>query len=91
MADSLGDWQRCVRRGGGHEARDLTLADTQASFVLWAMVLSLALVAFLVELVFAKRGRSSALLLARPRATQGKDVPRRRRRSHRRSMNLREL
>ncbi|XP_042149548.1 glutamate receptor ionotropic, delta-1-like [Ixodes scapularis] len=57
MTDSLGDWQRCVRQGGGHSANDLTLKDTQASFVLWAMVLGLALVAFVAEMLV---GSSSA-------------------------------
>ncbi|KAG0420102.1 hypothetical protein HPB47_003676, partial [Ixodes persulcatus] len=55
MTDSLGDWQRCVRQGGGHSANNLTLKDTQASFVLWAMVLGLALVAFTAEMVVGSR------------------------------------
>lgn len=57
MADSLGDWQRCVRQAGGHAAEDLTVSDTLASFVLWALVMAAAAVAFVVE------------VLHRPRAT----------------------
>ncbi|KAL3209590.1 hypothetical protein MRX96_038030 [Rhipicephalus microplus] len=49
MADSLGDWQRCVRQTGGHAAGDLTVSDTLASFVLWALVMAVALAVFLVE------------------------------------------
>lgn len=51
MADSLGDWQRCVRQTGGHVAEDLTVSDTLASFVLWALVMTVALAAFLVEVL----------------------------------------
>ncbi|XP_037506315.1 uncharacterized protein LOC119382608 [Rhipicephalus sanguineus] len=51
MADSLGDWQRCVRQTGGHVAEDLTVSDTLASFVLWALAMTVALAAFLVEVL----------------------------------------
>lgn len=49
MADGLGDWQRCVRRAGGHVAEDLTIDDTLAPFVLWAIVMSAAAGALVVE------------------------------------------
>ncbi|KAL1433055.1 hypothetical protein MTO96_002029 [Rhipicephalus appendiculatus] len=49
MDDSLGDWQRCVRQTGGHAADDLTVSDTLASFVLWALVMTVAVAVFLVE------------------------------------------
>ncbi|XP_065301452.1 probable glutamate receptor [Dermacentor albipictus] len=49
MADGLGDWQRCVRRAGGHAAEDLTVNDTLATFVLWAIVMSAAAGALVVE------------------------------------------
>ncbi|KAH7954917.1 hypothetical protein HPB49_022778 [Dermacentor silvarum] len=57
MADSLGDWQRCVRQAGGHAAGDLSFTDTLASFVLWALVMTAAAVVFLVEMLHP---RSSA-------------------------------
>lgn len=58
MADSLGDWQRCVRQTGGHAADDLTVEDTLASFVLWALVMALATAAFLAEMLLHARSLS---------------------------------
>nr|XP_037270726.1 uncharacterized protein LOC119162854 [Rhipicephalus microplus] len=68
MADSLGDWQRCVRQTGGHAAEDLTVSDTLASFVLWALVMAVALAVFLVE-VLRPRSASSQRTLQTQRLT----------------------
>lgn len=66
MADSLGDWQRCVRQTGGHAADDLTVEDTLASFVLWALVMALAAAAFLAEVLLHAHSRKKSPPYPRP-------------------------
>ncbi|KAH6934732.1 hypothetical protein HPB50_000366 [Hyalomma asiaticum] len=64
LADELGDWQRCVRRTGEHMAKDLSIDDTLATFVLWGMVMGAAAVALIVETLRRPReGRSSPEIL----------------------------
>ncbi|XP_077519941.1 uncharacterized protein LOC144129726 [Amblyomma americanum] len=59
MGDELAGWQRCVRQTGGHSAEDLTINDTLATFVLWAIVMAIAAVALLVETLHPHSDSSS--------------------------------
>ncbi|XP_064458946.1 glutamate receptor ionotropic, kainate 5-like isoform X2 [Ornithodoros turicata] len=49
MADSTGNWQRCMGRNEAPRVQSFTLDDSKAVFVLWAIILAMAFLAFCVE------------------------------------------
>ncbi|XP_077520491.1 putative glutamate receptor isoform X2 [Amblyomma americanum] len=96
MADSLGDWQRCVHQVGGHAAENLTVNDTLASFVLWALVMSAAVAVFIVEMLHRPRATHPQSdtpprdIIARVQVGQSR-VPRARRRLPAKAVTFSEL